>query len=166
MYKSRLPHIELIGNVSKVDTRLECKPQVQRNWRNFKAHFRKAHQELKETSNLQVQDTTYHANSIKEMIQDLRNKIQAASVPQPTQDIVPPLTSVSENSSDSSISALQSEVASLKDFINNMQQPYQFPAPPPPPTQYLPPMTWPQQYCMPINPYQAYANQAFTHPIQ
>ena len=27
-------------------------------------------------------------------------------------------------------------------------------------------MTWPQQFCMPINPYQAYANQAFTHPIQ
>ena len=83
-----------------------AKPQVQWSWRNFNSHFRKAHQELKEISNLQVQDTTHHANSIKEMIQDLRNKIQAASVPQPNQEVIPPLMSVSENSSDSSISAL------------------------------------------------------------
>ena len=99
-----------------------AKPHIQQNWANFKTHFRKAHQELKETSTLQAQDTTYHANDIKEMIQDLRNEIQSHNVSQSNQESTPPLSSVTDNSSEYSISALQSEVATLKDFINNMQQ--------------------------------------------
>ena len=82
-------------------------------------------------STLQVQDTTYHANAINEMIQDLRNEIQSHNAPQINQESTPPLTLVTDNSSESSISALQSEVATLKDFINNMQQSYQLPQPPP-----------------------------------
>ena len=41
---------------------------------------------------------------------------------QDNQDIPPPITSVSEGSNDSSISALQSEVAHLKDCIHNIHQ--------------------------------------------
>ena len=98
------------------------------------------------------------------MIQDLRSEIQAHNTPQLNQESTPPLSSVTDNSSESSISALQSEVATLKDFINNMQQSYQLPQPPP---QYFSQqMPWTQQSAMPISPYQAYANQASAYPIQ
>ena len=53
------------------------KPQVQKTWMNFKAHFLKAHQQLKETSNLQAQDCSYHANTIQDVLQELRAKIQS-----------------------------------------------------------------------------------------
>ena len=138
------------------------RPQIQKTWANFKSHFRKAHQQLKETSNLQVQDSSYHANSIKEMIQDLRAEIHSKYTSPSTADLLPPITIVSSASSDSSISALQNEVASLKDYIHNMQQ-YQMPPPPP----FCHPQSPSgQSYCSPVNPYQAYANQASTYPIQ
>ena len=47
-------------------------PQVQHNWRNFKNHFRKAHRELKETTNLQARDSQYHANALREIVQELK----------------------------------------------------------------------------------------------
>ena len=141
------------------------RPQAQRTWSNFKKHFRKAHQELKETTNMQIQDTTYHANAIKEMIQDLRTEIQQVNnTSQNPIDHPPPPASISDNSAESSISTLQSEVATLKDYINSMQQSFHIPAPPPP---YLQPqMPWNPQFCLPVNPYQAYAHQASAYPIQ
>ena len=98
------------------------------------------------------------------MIQDLHNEIQAHNAPQINQESMPPLSSVTENSSELLISTLQSEVATLKDVISNMQQSYQLPQPPP---QYFSQqMPWPQQFCMPVSPYQAYANQASAYSIQ
>ena len=44
-------------------------PLVQKTWRNFKTHFRRAHQELKETGDLQVRETTFNsANLVQEVI--------------------------------------------------------------------------------------------------
>ena len=140
-----------------------AKPHVQKNWANFKSHFRKAHQQLKETSNLQVQDSTYHANAIKELLQELRTEIRANPSVQNEIEPAPSLSTLSNNSSDSNISALQTEVASLKDYIHNMQQSYHVSQPPPP---FYPPPAWNQSFCLPVNLYQAYAHQASTYPIQ
>ena len=44
-------------------------PPVQKTWGNFKTHFRRAHQELKETGDLQVRETTFDsANLVQEVI--------------------------------------------------------------------------------------------------
>ena len=143
------------------------KPQVQKNWSNFKKHFRTAHQQLKETTNLQARDSSYHANALQEILQEIREEIQTVkNNTQESQDVPPPLTSVSESSNDSSISALQSEMASLKDYIQNMHQTPLPPQIPPMTQQYLPPPFWNSQYCMPVHPYQGYANQAFPFPTQ
>ena len=97
------------------------KPAVQKTWTNFKIYFRTAHQQLKETTNLQARDSSYHANAMKEVIQDQRSEWQThQDTPRQTdQDSLPPITSLSENSNDSTISALQTEVASLKEIINS-----------------------------------------------
>ena len=87
------------------------KPQVQKNWSNFKQHFCIAHQKLKETTNLQARDSSYHANTL----QEIRSEIKTVkNENQDNQDMSPPLTSISEVNNDSSISTLQSEVAHLK----------------------------------------------------
>ena len=119
------------------------RPQVQKTWKNFKVHFRTVHQQLKETTNLQVRDSSYHANAIKEVIQELRSELQnQLNSKVSDQESLPLITSLSENSTDSTISALQTEVASLKDFIHNTIQPaHQITVP------------WAQPYCMSIHLY-------------
>ena len=97
------------------------RPQVQKTRMNFKLHFYQAHQQLKDTTNLQVQDSIYHANAVQELLQEIRSEIQMAKHSTPTQQGIPPsLTSVGDNSIDLSISALQSEVSSLKEYTSNM----------------------------------------------
>ena len=139
------------------------RPAIQKTWTNFKIHFRRAHQQLKETGNLQARNSVYHANAIKEALQEFRTELQAHRQENSTrindQDSVPTVTSFSDNStSNSTISDLQTEVASLKDYIHNMQ----------PSLAYQQPITpWiPPPYCMPINPFQGYANQASPYPYQ
>ena len=121
-------------------------PAVQRTWINFKIHFRKAHQQLKETASLQARDSVYHANAIREALQEFKNEIQAQQLETSSrtsdQYSMPTVTSFSENSANSTISELQTEVASLKDYIHNMQPtaPFQPPTAP-----------WIQSpFCMPI----------------
>ena len=141
------------------------KPQVQRNWNNFKSHFRQAHHQLKETTNLQARDSVYHANAIRELVDEIKSEIQSTrstnSISE--QEHIPPVTSVSESSNDSSISALQSEVATLKDYINNMHSTNQIPVSPM--QQFYPqyPM-WAHPYAMQCQPMQAYAQQASSFP--
>ena len=135
------------------------KPQVQKTWTNFKLHFREAHQQLKETTNLQAQNSPYHANALREIVEELKAEIQATHQINSAMDSdhqPPSTTSISEGSTDSSISALQSEVASLKDYIHNIQQTYQ---PPPPPPMYPPPNFWNIPYAMPPQHLQNYMQQ-------
>lgn len=118
-------------------------------WKNLKLYFREAHQQLKETSNIQAQNTTYHANAMRELVNELRAEIQStqqinATIEHDSQP--PPATSISEASIDLSILALQSKLASLKDCIHIMQQNYQvLPQPQP----YPQPPVWNSPYCMP-----------------
>ena len=66
----------------------------------------------------------------------------------------PPLTNASGTNTDSPISSLYSEVASLKDYIHNIQNAYQVP---PQQKFYLYTVPWNQQLYMFIEPFQSYA---------
>ena len=101
-------------------------------YQSKKIHFRTARQQLKERTNLQAKDSSYHTNTMKELFQELRSEWQAQQdMPRSTDHkLVPPIASLSENSNDSTISTLQTEVASLKEIINNtMQSTYPMPMP-------------------------------------
>ena len=60
------------------------RPQVQKTWTNFKIHFREAHQQLKETTSLQAQNSTYHANAVKEILHELRSELHNNTTNSPT----------------------------------------------------------------------------------
>ena len=51
------------------------KPHVQKTRTNFKLHFREAHQQLKETTNLQAQNSPCHANALREIVEELKAEI-------------------------------------------------------------------------------------------
>ena len=88
---------------------MERKAQVQKMWTNFKLHFREAHKQLKETSNLQAQNSSYHANALREVVEELKTEIRSTKQMNAVVDQEyhpPPATSVSDVSSESSISAL------------------------------------------------------------
>ena len=124
---------------------------MQKTWTNFKIHVRQAHQQLWETTNLQVRDLAYHANAVREFINKVWSELQNENPPQPEFLDLQSLTSTSNTSAASSISALQSEVASLHDFLHNAQH-HQSPYSMPPsyaPSLYLSP-SWPAPpYFMP-----------------
>ena len=139
-----------------------ARPQVQKTWINFKIHFWRAHQQLIETTNLQAQNTSYHANIPREIVDELSSELQAVkkTVTQAEQVNPPSLTPTSDYSVDSTISALSLEVATLKDYINNIHSTYQAPQ-----NMYPIPPPWIQQYCTPINPYQHFAQQTSSTPM-
>ena len=81
------------------------------------------------------------------------------------QDSILPVTSVSDSSNDSSISVLQSKVASFKGYIHNMHAQVQYP-PPPQPQLFPQPPSWTQPYGMLCQlAYQGYAQQVSPYPI-
>ena len=134
-----------------------AKPSVQKTWTNFKLHFREAHHQLKETTTLQQQQSTYHVNAVREMIDELKQELRAdRTLPTPTDDpsAAPSMASLSTASHDSmgTISALQSELSSLREMVHHMTQPpaYEQPASPwpmPPPAMPPPYMPYHPMYC-------------------
>ena len=59
-------------------------PPIQKTWGNFKTHFRRAHQELKETGDLQVRDTTFDsANLVRDVIDGVQLALHPPDEPQP-----------------------------------------------------------------------------------
>ncbi len=57
-------------------------PPAQKNWASFKTHFRQAHQELRETGDLQVRDTSFNsANLVQDVIDGVQHALQAADPP-------------------------------------------------------------------------------------
>ena len=98
-------------------------PQIQKNRINFKLHFCQVHHQLKETTNFQTRDSSYHANALQEILQEIRSEIQTVkNTTATTKDLLPSLTSTSDISNYSPISVIQYEVANLKDYINNLHQ--------------------------------------------
>ena len=116
-------------------------------------------------SNLQARDSQYHANAIREIVQELKQELQQKYTTTSDQDSVPPVASISDENNDSSISALQSEVQSLKDYIHNMHGAYSMPLQPHLPY-YLQPTPWTHPYGMQAPPMQAYCQQVSPYQVQ
>ena len=152
-----------------------AKTQVQKTWTNFKIHFRQAQQELRETTSLQQRQSTFQANAVQEFFAELKSElrndhlqVQHASnlQVQPPSD-VPSAASVSTFSSDASsiISALQSELSSLKELVQHIAQPSlspQYQATPTPNWMYPPPQFFPppqQMYAQQVTPAQESAQR-------
>ena len=92
--------------------KLEQKTPSAKTWTKFKLHFCHAHQQCKETSKLQAQNSSYHANTIRDIIDKLwaeTNTSQETNTALDQDNISPPASS-SDVSTDLSISALQPEV--------------------------------------------------------
>ena len=93
------------------------KPPMEKNWLSFKTFFRRAHEELKETTDLTAQETPFQANAIQEIIQGLKEELMGLHN---TPDYVNYASDVSPRHDD--ISSLHDEIASLKSTISSMQQ--------------------------------------------
>ena len=93
-----------------------AQPPAQKIWINFKLHFRAAHQQLCETTNLEQRESSFHANAAQEIIEELKHELRQCTSKDADSYAHPPSTiSISTVSNDtaSTISALQSEVNSL-----------------------------------------------------
>ncbi len=138
-----------------------AKPQVQQTWMNFKIHFRTAHQQLRETTSLRQQQTPFHANVIQDFLMDLKQELRQAMLTPSTFNETPTaVNSVSTMSSDTSstISALRSELYTLKELMQHLTHaPAQHPA-----LQQPPPWLYPPQPFAPYHP--MYAQQITPTP--
>ena len=138
------------------------KPSIQQTWTNFKIHFRTAHQQLRETTTLQQHQTPFHANAVHDFLHELKTELRNEMLTtQYVSDTPPAASSVSTMSSDASqtISALQSELSSLKEMMQHLTQ---APPPPPAPPQQPPWLYPPHQY----SPYPPMYAQQMTPPPQ
>ena len=128
------------------------KPTVQKIWMNFKEFFREAHQQLRETTSLQQQQSTFQANAVQEILSELRNELRTAQVDTASvQPSLENLSTVTPDTAASTISDLKSEVSTLKEMIHHMStRPNLFPP------QQLPPWTVPPNYFL---PHPMYCNQ-------
>ena len=134
-----------------------AKQAVQKTWTNFKLHFREAHQQLKETTTLQQQQSTYHVNAVREMIDDLKREMRAERIFPPSAEdpsAAPSMASLSTASQDSfsTMSAIQNELSSLREMVHHMAQPPPYepqsaPWPMPPPPMPPPYMQYNPMYC-------------------
>ena len=126
-------------------------PTVQKTWINFKSHFRKAHHQLWETTSLQQQQqTTFQANTVQEILTELRNELKDNTADDAS--IQPSVANINAvtNGTSTTLTSLQSDVAMLKDMINHMAaQPPQ--AQPPHQQPWVPPQNlyypYPPLYC-------------------
>ena len=127
---------------------------VQKTWTNFKLHFRDAHHQLRETTSLQQQQSSFQVNAVRELLDDFKSELRSTPMPLPPFDDVssaPSATGISAASNDSAstISALQSEIVSLKEMVHHMTttetMPQSWPMPPP----YMP---YHPMYCQQMVP--------------
>ena len=71
----------------------------------------------------QQQQSTFQANTVQEILAHLKNKFR--STPSEQASLPPSVTIMGElpNQTSSNISTLESEISSLKEMINHMEQP-------------------------------------------
>ena len=131
---------------------------VQKTWTNFKLHFREAHHQLRETTSLQQHQSSYQVNAVREFIDELKNELRSeAHVTTPPDDssTTPSITGTStfSNDSASTISALQTELTSLREMVHHMSSPD------------TPPPTWPMMHPPPYMPYHPMLCQQMGHQM-
>ena len=116
------------------------RPQVQKTWTNFKMHFRDAHHQLRETTLLQQQQSSFHVNAVRELLDEFKTELRSNTLTSTPLDDVSSAPSAAglstvSNDSASTISALQSEIVSLKEMVHHMStsdaMPQSWPMPPP-----------------------------------
>ena len=122
------------------------KPFDIQTWINFKQHFRNGLKEIRDTTDLMVNETPYHANMIKEIIAGVRNEL--SNIPQYQQQ--PGISDQSDfyanqlldAQQNQSMENLNNEINSLKPIIQQMQNTMQMqPATAGPPTSIHPNMS-------------------------
>ena len=102
------------------------RPTNNKTWANFKLFFRNAHKELRETTDLTVQETHFHANLIQDIVQGLKEELSQVSTQQhdPVQLSNIYANQASETSPQNTmgdVESLHGEINSLKTIIQNMQ---------------------------------------------
>ena len=131
------------------------KPQVQKIWTNFKTHFCKAQQQLRETTWVQQYQTNFRANTVQEILTELKQELRNNLIPQDNGTVdnsIPNMSTISNDVS-STISALQTELSTQKEVVNNMFQPTPPPAPSFTQPWFLPnPHAYAQMYCQQVTP--------------
>ena len=66
-----------------------CMPEIQKTWMKFKQFFWTSHQELRETSNLTVEDAgMHHANMVRHVVAGLQKDLQQDQAQMETMTVV------------------------------------------------------------------------------
>ena len=89
----------------------------QKTWANFKNYFRQAHQELKETGDLQVRETQFNSANL---VQEVIDGIQSALQPQDSTD--GPTTEVLQHMANSAAQqqVMPQRISQMVDFLQKM----------------------------------------------
>ena len=104
------------------------RPANQRNWTNFKEYFRRAHQELRKTTNLTLEEAerqTHQANLIQQVIQGVQDILQTQQPPPPPEPVPePPVQQVanSATNTDPVISHLITQLQQMQQSHNKQIQ--------------------------------------------
>jgi hypothetical protein len=61
------------------------KPEIQKTWINFKTHFRRAHQEFRETTDITLEESDLHRNNVN-LVQEAVHGLQQAMIAEPPTD--------------------------------------------------------------------------------
>ena len=124
---------DMLNNTGKFGSYLRewnRKPTEEQTWTNFQEFFRVAREELKDTSNLRADDTQYHANMVKEIINGIKNEINSANSQNLNEDQqyynIPDLYANQAGSIapsiDPTIASLQTEISALRSSITQIHQ--------------------------------------------
>jgi hypothetical protein len=113
------------------------KPDIQKNWINFKDHFRRAHQEFRETTNTTVEEFELQRNNAN-LVQQVVDGLQQAIRPDDSAELLEQMASHTTCPSKQllaqlhqmqhSMVILQTQVTAQQHNPTNFQQPNQAPA--------------------------------------
>jgi hypothetical protein len=121
------------------------KPEVDKTWTNFKTHFRRAHQEFRETTDLTVEDSELQRNNAN-LVQQVVDGLQQAMIDEPPTEESSDLLLQMANSVTTQqqltqqIQQMQQAMALLSSQVATQQQPPQFPQYQPQFQQHQPPL--------------------------
>ena len=94
----------------------------EKTWTNFKTYFRRAHQELKESGDLQIKDTTFHsANLVQEVVDGVQTALQSSD-----NSIEDPSTVINQMANNAAqqqiLPQMMAQMVQMMEQMNTLQQ--------------------------------------------
>ena len=98
------------------------KPVVDKTWKKFKTHFRTAHKELRETTDLTAQDAGMHnANMVRDVVAALQENMAVPAEPEAAAAEIIPAPSPPLNFDDQMANAMAASNSTQQQMFQNIQ---------------------------------------------